>query len=464
MPVRQALAQSTTLPDIQFDIANFLAAPMSVDDGAGPVLEQLAGPVFTTHALYELTRTPTMTDQQVLSDALATIEQAYPYSTAGVFMSISYGVPYFNRLRSGLVRSSLPRLLSNRSQSVLQEAVPGPTDVSPVNPGITKLHFNVPVTIEHNDVQLQLRSDSSSNITDILAWLAGSNTLAGTSTPSPAFNGLLLQTGTRVMFQQVGLPRKVADANNLSFASEVNPDSEMWMSFSDQQLAGSAPAAQTVTFVGTSSARLTTAQPGDYFDNGAIQHLSHIIEDLPQFYSTTADPTIDPFGPEPFTERCQYMFRSDPIPSVGNTDQFTNGGGPAYINNTFQGTGDARLNATGVDNFEPGDMRLGHLQCLQRSSRATDGTPLHIRNDGAGFDSLDVPDGSNQPKLHFTIFVPTSQFFQTLRVNMASLDLQNEFNISPGDNGLERFLTATRRQNFLVPPRRHRAFPLVEFD
>ena len=30
------------------------------------------------------------------------------------------------------------------------------------------------------------------------------------------------------------------------------------------------------------------------------------------------------------------------------------------------------------------------------------------------------------------------------------------------DNGLERFLTATRRQNFLVPPRRHRAFPLTE--
>jgi hypothetical protein len=30
------------------------------------------------------------------------------------------------------------------------------------------------------------------------------------------------------------------------------------------------------------------------------------------------------------------------------------------------------------------------------------------------------------------------------------------------DNGLERFLTATRRQNFLVPPREHRAFPLLE--
>jgi hypothetical protein len=27
---------------------------------------------------------------------------------------------------------------------------------------------------------------------------------------------------------------------------------------------------------------------------------------------------------------------------------------------------------------------------------------------------------------------------------------------------LERFMTATRRQNFLVPPRRHRAFPMLE--
>jgi len=34
--------------------------------------------------------------------------------------------------------------------------------------------------------------------------------------------------------------------------------------------------------------------------------------------------------------------------------------------------------------------------------------------------------------------------------------------VSPKANGLERFITATRRQNFLIPPRRNRAFPLVE--
>ena len=74
------------------------------------------------------------------------------------------------------------------------------------------------------------------------------------------------------------------------------------------------------------------------------------------------------------------------------------------------------------------------------------------------------PTAAAQPKLQFTIFVPSADFFTTLRVNQASLDLQHEFGVDPTDNGLERFITATRRQNFLFPPRRHRAFPLVELS
>jgi hypothetical protein len=105
---------------------------------------------------------------------------------------------------------------------------------------------------------------------------------------------------------------------------------------------------------------------------------------------------------------------------------------------------------------------MGHLSCLQRSSRAKDGTPIHLRMDGPGFDAMDVPGGGKLPKLQFTIFVPSAQFFKKLRVNQASLDLQNEFGVDPKANGLERFITATRRQNFLIPPRRNRAFPLIE--
>jgi hypothetical protein len=82
--------------------------------------------------------------------------------------------------------------------------------------------------------------------------------------------------------------------------------------------------------------------------------------------------------------------------------------------------------------------------------------------DGPGLDAMDVPGGGLVPKLQFTAFVPSADFFKTLRVNQASLDLQQKYGVDPSDNGLERFITATRRQNFLIPPRRHRGFPLVE--
>jgi hypothetical protein len=129
----------------------------------------------------------------------------------------------------------------------------------------------------------------------------------------------------------------------------------------------------------------------------------------------------------------------------------------------------ATLNATTT-----GEHRFGHEQALQRVSRASDGTPLHIRADGPGLDTMDVPafplfpgqgivsPGSYQFKLQFLIYVPTATFFAQMRTAQAAQDLQAEFNVDAGDQGLERFITATRRQNFLVPPRRHRAFPLLE--
>jgi hypothetical protein len=36
---------------------------------------------------------------------------------------------------------------------------------------------------------------------------------------------------------------------------------------------------------------------------------------------------------------------------------------------------------------------MGYLSTLQRSSRSAAGQPIHIRMDGPGFDSLDVPGG-----------------------------------------------------------------------
>jgi hypothetical protein len=460
IPERVALASvdTLTLPDIQFDIGAFIAPARSLDG----ILMQLP-PVNTVFLTGRLLRTPNRTDQAEMARAMNTLEAAYPFSASGLISFVAYGIPYFNRLPGGmtgsLVAGNMPRLLSNTSRFALEEAVPSPTDVSPVNPNITKLRFNVPVRIETNDVLFTLRSDDQLHVFDAVQWLSGSNRLNGQTITSPAFGTLLSFTSSRAMFAQIGMPRFVAGQVGLPFKNFINPNSVMWMGFNDQHVSGAGPA-PICTFAGNSSARLTTAVPGNYFDNGGIQHLSHLILDMLQLFDMDT-PSSPPGEDGVFTERVQYMFRS-PAPSQGNPDQFTNGGGPANIENVFKGVNDALNTAQGIGT-ENNEHRMGHLSTLQRSSRAADGTPMHIRMDGPGFDNMDVPGASKQPKLQFTVFVPTADFFTTMRRNQASLDLQQQFNVPPDDNGLERFLTATRRQNFLVPPRRHRAFPLVEF-
>jgi hypothetical protein len=462
-PQRLALAAGP-LPNIQFDIGNFIPPAQTING-----VSVRFGPVFVLFAPIRLTRSPSKADQTTLANALNTIEANYAFGPAGVITHIVYGLPYFNRLPQSLVAANMPRLLSNTNRFALEEAVPTTTDVVPGN-GIVKQTYNVPVRIESNDIVLVLRSDTTGNASDVLSWLQGSGRLNGKSVPSPAFNGLFSFQTTRLQFTQIGMPRLIASHFSPPYLDQVNDKSPMWMGFTDQQVDASAPA-QQVTFEGNSTARLTTATSSSYFANGSIMHFSHVIEDLAQFYSRADG--------EDFLERVQYMFRSNQlgtphgVPSEGSGDLFADGGGPATLNNVFQGTDAAMRGARASGGtFGPGNQtldatftglgRIGHTAALQRSGRAANGTPLHIRMDGPGFDSMDVPDGSNQPKLQFAVFVPTAEFFRVMRQNTAALDLQAQFNVNSDDNGLERFITATRRQNFLVPPRAHRAFPLLE--
>jgi hypothetical protein len=447
----EALARSSGLPEIQFQIEKHLPKPIKVEG-----VRVRFGPVYTLFVTIALARTPSVADQATLAQALARVEQAYPFSPSGVFMTVAYGVPYFEALPGGfsgsLVAGHMPRLASETERPALEEAVPGPTDVSPENPGITKQRFNVPVQIESNDMLLTLRSDSSEILDDVLSWLTEADTtLAGEEAGGSGLGELLQVSSRRLMFMERGLPRAIAQTEALPYAEMVNPASPMWMGFVSQQVSGSGPPA-VVTFLGNSSAKLTTARHGDYFDLGSIQHLSHVIQDLEQFYERPG---------ETYERREAEMFSADPLPRSSNQNPYTNGGGPASIENLFAGTQQAEREAEGTENFD-GQPHIAHTTALQRTSRARNHTPLHIRADGPGYDALDVPNGSSQPKLHFSIFVPTAQFFATMRRSQASLDLAQQYSVPSSNLGLERFLTATRRQNFLVPPRRHRSFPLVE--
>src|SRR5437660_2010662 len=210
MPDRIAHAMPLAFPDIQFDIGAFVHPAQTIAN-----VPVQFGVTYTLLVPAKLTRNPTKSDQTVLSNALATIEANFSFSPSGVFTFVAYGIPYFNRLPGGitgsLVASHMPRLKTSTSRFVLEEAVPSPTDVSSRNPKVSKTTFNVPVQIESNDVLFTLRSDSLSNLNDIANWVQGSNSLAGKSIASPAFNGFFSFETARFNFVQPGLPRTSPD-------------------------------------------------------------------------------------------------------------------------------------------------------------------------------------------------------------------------------------------------------------
>jgi hypothetical protein len=465
MPERVAWADPATLafPDVQFDIGPFMPAARTFDG-----IPVALPPINTVFVTARLARGPSKADRARMESALTTIEANYPYSPGGVMTHVSYSDNYFARLPAAVVNANMPQTVAFQGlpggQPVLKRAVAGPTDVAPGNRTLElrRAEFNVPLQLESNDILFTIRGDDSSRIADVVRWLGGSNTLLSRNVPSPVFDAGMTITSSRAQFVQPGLPRNVAATQGLVFADFVNPFSTMWMGFLDQQVDASSPP-QVVTFVGGNGIKLTNAAPGSYFDNGSIQHLSHLLMDLRQFYvdgNSPDDPAAD--HREPFSERVQYMFQSPPPVAEDPTDPFRDGGGPrnlgqrgAVLPNVFRGTNYA---VTSAQQFQ----RIGHLSQLHRSGRTSDGRPIHLRIDGPGFDAMDTTTGRNTPKLQFSGFFPSADFFATLRRNQASLDLLDQFNLEEEDHGLERFLTATRRQNFLIPPRRHRAFPLIE--
>ena len=166
-PVARADPAPTMFPDIQFDLGAFINPAVVLNDGAGNVTIQFP-PVYTLFQPVQLTRNPTLRDQAILDRALRTIEDHYAPSPSGLLIfSVSYGLPYFNRLPPALVAAKIPTTLADPSQPALIEAVPFPTDVvdglvggpDALIPGVVKDRFNVDVVIESNDLLFQFRSD-----------------------------------------------------------------------------------------------------------------------------------------------------------------------------------------------------------------------------------------------------------------------------------------------------------------
>ena len=130
--------------------------------------------------------------------------------------------------------------------------------------------------------------------------------------------------------------------------------------------------------------------------------------------------------------------------------------------------------------------RFGHSASIQTTSRLQQdivgpdgtvypkGTAIPQRAD---FNTLDNPFAfSSQPELdlmrsdaqagvHFVVFNPSGDDFERNRLAMDGVmpdGTKLEVAARSRAQGFNSVLTTTHRQNFLVPPRRHRSFPLAE--
>jgi hypothetical protein len=238
---------------------------------------------------------------------------------------------------------------------------------------------------------------------------------------------------------------------NLPVANQIPFGSELFLGFTSSHVDGLAqgnlPSFETLP-------GYTNATPESYFAGGTAMHLSHIALDLDGWYR---------FG---YRDRLHRMFnprRSDP---EGNLS-------PSQAPETA--TFAAELDA------DAANYRLvGHNEQMQHLSRTDQelttaygqrlarGTTIFLRHD---FDTIDNPfefwaggtvDPAPCPGVHFVGMASSSQLFEALRREMDAIELQRKYNLPDANVGFTRFLTTTHRQNFHLPPRAHRSFPLAE--
>jgi hypothetical protein len=409
-------------PTGQYQIADYGVRVLPDAESAVPTE---IPPAWNLAITATLKRSPSLGDQQRLETALQAIEAAYPYSPSGIFSLVAYGLPYFRRSVPGAIFDThLPRTAADGAPALL-DAIRFPSDPSSL-------------ALEANDVVFHFRSDALDHLHDVQhALFSQSGTLADQPAPQMDLSDLFAVTSARTGFVGAGMPRRALQQAGLKFAAQVPEQAPLFMGFTSTQQSGQANEV-AVSFDGRRDPLLpplTTAKPGDYFAGGTTLHLSHLTEDLEQWYALS------------YQERVARMFHLNAVSTPGRVTIQT-----FWLN----------PNTTEVD-IEQHQV-VGHNEAIQRESRSPEGQALQLRAD---FNTLDPMDGTGAgptPGVHFLAFTATSQVFHRSRIAMDGADVVSKYHLPPAANGINAFIRATRRQNFLVPPRAHRAFPLLELS
>ena len=377
--------------------------------------------------------------QQALEDALRKLDDRFERSPSGLGVTVAWGLPYFRRYVPQLADQHIP--VDRRATK---------TDAKPVRVLLDARTFpsDPPGTLlEANDVAVLLRSDSLANIADGAKALFDELDVFEPTSIRKGFAGGGFDGGQ-------SLPKRMAVAAQVPGSYLIPDSAELFLGFTSTQKAGlGPPKIANLEELGFS--------PGGYFTEGTHLALSHITEDLEAWYVNF-----------PHEERVSTVFR--PGLKVGE-DVLTVPQGPDDVSS------EAKVKRDFVTT-----KQIGHSASLQTVSRLTTtavgasgavygpGTAIPHRAD---FNTLDNPffwsaqrerdamaDGP-AAGVHFVVFNPSSDDFNRGRLAMDGvLPDGTKLPFAPRDRGqgFNSILRTTHRQNFLVPPRRHRSFPLVE--
>jgi hypothetical protein len=376
--------------------------------------------------------------QHDLERALQRLDDEHAADATGLGVTIAWGLPYFEHRVAAQSKTHLP--FDHRAgKSVLLPSRRFPSDPSDT-------------LLEENDVAVLLRSDNLQTIADAHEAL---------------FDDLDLFTVTSIRRGFAGggfdgkqsLPKKMAMAAGVPGADLIPDTSELFLGFTSTQKAGLGPRLianhETLGFVDLR---------GGYFHGGTHMHLSHISEDLEAWYLN-----FD------FDERVLTSFR----PGLTDVKQ-----GTQTVPQDPKDVATAEQVAKGFEQTG----RFGHSASIQTTSRLLSD---HVGPDGtvypkgtaipqrADFNTLDNPffftvdkerdKWSRDPVagVHFVVFNPSGDDFERNRLAMDGVMPDGtKLDVPPRGRaqGFNSVLTTTHRQNFLVPPRRSRAFPLSELE
>lgn len=439
--------------------------------GGGDAVSMVVPPLHSQVVTATLTvgpdRASLQAAQQQLEQTIAGLEAQFAPTPGGLGIAVAWGLPYFSQFVPGLNQGSswfaagtaYPNYLpvDHRASAAaggtvraVIDAIQFPSDTPP--PGFPG---GSAIRLEANHVAVFFRSDSLDNIA------AGANAVFGTG-PGQS-GGLFNVTSVRRGFAGGGfgggtsLPKQMATSAGIPGADSIPSNAELFMGFASTQAGALGPGV-----IGNmeSIPGLTDQWPGGYFAHGTAMHLSHLYLDLAGWYGLRAQ------------NRQGKAFNAglDLPPGTEVVDE-----GPTRVRNLSQVQADLqRFGAVGHSESLQPATRLASALTDNYGNSYPAGTAVPQRAD---FDSLDNPfffssdpggDGySNTPaaSLHFVVFSPTTDAFHRGRLAMDGhypngtvlpIDVRAQA-------GFNQFLGTTHRQNFLVPPRSHRSFPLVEF-